>query len=157
MKHMKKLETNEWVAVIVAVFVVGFFFIFGQSLITFFTSNSSSQAVKQASPQVLVQDTLVGTGDEATTGSRVVIHYVGHFVDGKIFDSSVARNEPLQFVLGTGQVIKGMEDGVTGMKVGGKRIISIPPELAYGANDYGPIPGGSTLIFELELLKVDQQ
>ncbi len=152
---MKTLQTKEWVAVVVAAFVVGFFFIFGQSVMTFLTGNNPQQPVIQT-PQVAVQDTMLGVGDEATVGSRVVIHYVGHFIDGKIFDSSVARQEPLQFVVGGGQVIKGMDAGVTGMKVGGKRIISIPPELGYGPNDYGPIPGNSTLIFEIELLKVDR-
>jgi FKBP-type peptidyl-prolyl cis-trans isomerase FkpA len=153
---MKTLDTKEWIGVVVAVFVVGFFFVFGQSIISFFGKTNAQTAVATA-PQVAVQDTLVGTGDVATPGTRVVIHYVGHFIDGAIFDSSVARNEPLQFVLGSGQVIKGMDEGVTGMKVGGQRIVSIPPELGYGANDYGPIPGGSTLIFEVQLLKVEQQ
>ena len=77
-------------------------------------------------------------------------------VDGKVFDTSLARKEPFQFVLGVGQVIKGWDDGIVGMRVGGKRILSVPPELGYGPNDYGPIPGNSTLIFEVELLKVDR-
>jgi FKBP-type peptidyl-prolyl cis-trans isomerase len=84
------------------------------------------------------------------------VHYTGKFVDGRVFDSSLTRGEPLQFVLGAGQVIQGWDVGIVGMKVGGKRVLSIPPELGYGAQDYGPIPGGSTLIFEVELLKVER-
>ena len=102
----------------------------------------------------MIQDTVVGEGDEAVSGDKVVVNYTGRLVDGKVFDSSVTRGEPIQFVLGVGQVIKGWDQGVVGMRVGGKRTLSIPPELGYGADDYGPIPGGSTLIFDVELLKV---
>ena len=143
---MKTLDTREWIAVIVATFVVGFFFIFGQGLISLFNSESSNklQAKMENTPEVLKDDTVVGTGDEAVTGKRVVVHYTGRFVDGTVFDSSVERREPFQFVLGSGQVIKGWDEGIVGMRVGGKRILSVPPSLGYGANDYGPIPGGST-------------
>lgn len=150
---MKTLDTKEWVAVFVSIFIVGFFFIFGQGLISLFSSNKSQANIAQA-PQVLIQDTVIGTGDVAVSGNSVVVNYTGHFVDGKVFDSSITRGEPFQFVLGSGQVIKGWDQGILGMRVGGKRTISIPPELGYGANDYGPIPGGSTLIFDIELLKV---
>ncbi len=151
---MKTLDTNEWIAVIVSVFVVGFFFIFGQSLISLFNNSNSKSMV--TTPQVISTDTVIGAGQTATDGDRVVVHYTGHFVDGKVFDSSVTRGEPFQFVLGRGQVIKGWDEGIVGMRVGGKRTLSIPPELGYGANDYGPIPGRSTLIFDVELLKVEK-
>jgi FKBP-type peptidyl-prolyl cis-trans isomerase len=103
-----------------------------------------------------VEDEVVGTGETAVSGDRVTVHYTGKFVDGTTFDSSVARKEPFQFVLGAGQVIAGWDQGIVGMKVGGKRILSIPPELGYGMSDYSTIPGGSTLIFEVELLKVEK-
>ena len=131
-----------------------FFFIFGQGLVSLFTSNKSKLNMVQA-PQVLIQDEVVGVGDIAGAGNRVVVHYTGKFTEGKVFDSSVTRGEPFQFVLGAGQVIKGWDEGIAGMRVGGKRILTIPPSLGYGANDYGPIPGNSTLIFEVELLKVE--
>lgn len=150
---MKKLNKNEWVAVTVSVFVVGFFFIFGQPLISLLTGTNVAQNNMQNN---LIQEVVYGTGEEAKTGDRVVVHYTGKFVDGRVFDSSLTRGEPLQFVLGAGQVIQGWDVGIVGMKVGGKRILSIPPELGYGAQDYGPIPGGSTLIFEVELLKVER-
>lgn len=152
---MKKLSQNEWIAVVIAVFVVGFFFVFGQTLISAFNGNSQNN-IMDKTPNVFVQDEVIGIGDEAVSGSMVVVHYTGKFVDGKVFDSSVTRGEPFQFVLGAGQVIKGWDAGIVGMRVGGKRILSIPPEFGYGANDYGPIPGGSTLIFEVELLKVEK-
>lgn len=153
---MKTLSKNEWVAVIVAITVVGFFFIFGQTVVSIFTNNKISDGSNMNQAQVLKQDEVVGTGDLAVNGSRVVVHYTGKFVDGRVFDSSVSRGEPFQFVLGAGQVIKGWDEGVEGMRVGGKRILSVPPELGYGMSDYGPIPGGSTLIFEVELLKVEK-
>ena len=152
---MKTLDTKEWIAVAVSIFVVGFFFIFGQALLSFFT-NKTSTAIMTAKQEVVTQDEVIGTGLTAKSGDRIVVHYTGHFVDGKVFDSSVDRGEPFQFVLGSGQVIKGWDEGIVGMRVGGKRTLSIPPELGYGANDYGPIPGGSTLIFDIELLKVER-
>jgi FKBP-type peptidyl-prolyl cis-trans isomerase FkpA len=150
---MKNLNQKEWIAVIIGIFVVGFFFIFGQSLVTFFSQKGLVPVVSQ--PQVLTQDYEVGMGDIAVAGKRITVHYSGRFVDGTIFDSSYTRNEPLQFILGSRQVIQGLDGGIVGMRVGGKRIISIPPELGYGPTDYGPIPGNSTLIFEIELLKVE--
>ncbi len=150
---MKILETKEWVAVVIGICVVGFFFLFGQYFISLFTNETTE--VTQTEPQVSIEETVVGTGDVATAGNRIVVHYTGRFVDGTVFDSSVARREPFQFVLGVGQVIQGWDRGLEGMRVGGKRILSIPPELGYGMADYGPIPGGSTLIFEVELLKVE--
>jgi FKBP-type peptidyl-prolyl cis-trans isomerase len=153
---MKTLEQKEWIAVTIAVLVVGFFFVFGQMFMDLFTNNSNKKVSQQNNSEVLIEDTTVGTGDLAESGDRVVVHYTGRFIDGTVFDSSVTRGEPFQFVLGVGQVIKGWDIGVEGMRVGGKRILSIPPEFGYGPNDYGPIPGGSTLIFEVELLKVER-
>lgn len=152
---MKKLETKEWIAVVISIFIVGFFFIFGPGMISLFTSNQKN-IMSESESKVDTQDVVLGTGDEAVIGSSVTVHYTGRFIDGRVFDSSVTRGEPLQFVLGSGQVITGWDKGIVGMKVGGKRLLSIPPELGYGANDYGPIPGGSTLIFEVELLKVEK-
>ena len=153
--YMKKLETKEWIAVFIAIFVIGFFFIFGQGLISIFTNNETAIFMPQ-SQDVLIDDVLIGGGETANSGDRITVHYTGRFVDGQVFDSSVDRGEPFQFVLGVGNVIEGWDKGITGMRVGGKRTISIPPELGYGMNDYGIIPGGSTLIFEIELLKVEK-
>ncbi len=97
-----------------------------------------------------------GTGQAAKNGDTVSVHYVGTLQDGTKFDSSIDRGEPFAFILGAGKVIQGWDRGILGMKVGEKRKLTIPPDLAYGPNDYGPIPGSSTLIFEVDLLGINQ-
>ncbi len=100
-------------------------------------------------------DIKVGTGETAAAGQNVTVHYTGWLTNGKKFDSSVDRNEPFQFGLGQHQVIKGWDEGVAGMKVGGKRQLHIPAALAYGDRGAGGvIPPGADLIFDVELLKV---
>jgi FKBP-type peptidyl-prolyl cis-trans isomerase len=101
-------------------------------------------------------DIKVGTGPVAQSGHKVKVHYTGWLTNGKKFDSSVDRGEPFEFMLGAGQVIKGWDEGVAGMKVGGKRQLKIPPDLGYGASGTGGglIPPNATLIFDVELLGV---
>jgi FKBP-type peptidyl-prolyl cis-trans isomerase len=100
-------------------------------------------------------DVTPGTGEVASYGQTVKVHYTGWLTDGTKFDSSVDRGEPFEFTLGAGQVIKGWDKGVMGMKVGGKRHLTIPPELAYGDKAMGQIPANSTLIFDIELLGIE--
>jgi FKBP-type peptidyl-prolyl cis-trans isomerase len=114
----------------------------------------STATTNAMAPKVEMQDTVVGKGAEAVNGKSVTVHYTGTLKDGTKFDSSVDRKEPFTFTLGAGQVIKGWEQGIVGMKVGGKRKLTIPPELAYGANAVGAIPANSVLIFDVELLEV---
>jgi len=100
-------------------------------------------------------DEQVGTGTEATAGKTAVVHYTGWLMDGTKFDSSLDRNQPFSFPIGGGQVIKGWDEGVVGMKVGGKRMLIIPPQLGYGARGAGGvIPPNATLKFEVQLLDV---
>jgi FKBP-type peptidyl-prolyl cis-trans isomerase FkpA len=100
-------------------------------------------------------DVAVGTGATATPGNTVSVHYTGWLTTGEKFDSSRDRNQPFSFPLGAGQVIKGWDEGVAGMKVGGKRQLRIPPNLGYGASGAGGvIPPNATLIFDVELLGV---
>ena len=104
---------------------------------------------------VQIQELVVGTGAEAKAGDKVSMHYTGWLEDGKQFDSSRSRNQPFEFTLGAGEVIPGWEEGVTGMKVGGKRKLTIPPEMAYGDKGAGSvIPPNATLTFEVELLNI---
>lgn len=100
-------------------------------------------------------DIKIGTGATAQTGQHVKVDYTGWLTNGKKFDSSVGTGKPFDFMLGASQVIKGWDEGVVGMKVGGKRQLRIPPDLAYGANGYpGAIPPNATLIFDVQLVDV---
>ncbi len=101
-------------------------------------------------------DIKVGLGPFAKAGDHVKVHYTGWLTTGKKFDSSVDAHQPFEFTLGQGDVIKGWDEGVAGMKVGGKRQLRIPPELAYGASGTpgGPIPANATLVFDVQLLAV---
>lgn len=102
---------------------------------------------------LIIEDLVAGTGTEAAAGQEVTVHYTGWLTDGKKFDSSKDRDDPFVFPLGGGRVIRGWDEGVQGMKVGGKRKLTIPPGLGYGARGAGGvIPPNATLVFEVELL-----
>ncbi len=116
----------------------------------------SPSSAPSSSGGLQITDLKVGDGAEAVTGKVVTVHYTGTLTNGNKFDSSLDRNQPFTFNLGGGQVIKGWDQGVVGMKVHGKRKLVIPPDMAYGAQGRPPvIPPNSTLIFEIELLDVN--
>ena len=155
------MDKKTTIAVAIAVVVVGVL-VGGGLMNGVFTGSSNNSAInniqasttmEQQATQVQEEDTAVGTGDVAVAGKEVTVNYTGKFSDGTVFDTSVGK-QPFTFTLGAGQVIKGWDIGVEGMKVGGKRILIVPPELGYGGAAYGPIPASSTLIFEVELLSV---
>lgn len=104
--------------------------------------------------ELIIEDTTVGTGEEAQAGDLVEVHYVGTLTDGTPFDSSRDRGQTFSFRIGAGEVIQGWEEGVPGMKVGGVRTLTIPSDMAYGDYGVGSIPGGATLIFEVELVSI---
>ena len=138
-------------AVTIAIVVVGYFFIFNNK-----ATSRAVPVVAQApvdNSQLVVQDEEVGTGDTAQAGTTIAVDYTGKLKNGTVFDSSIGKT-PLTFVLGAGRVIPGWDQGLQGMKVGGKRLLIIPPSLAYGANGQGPIPPNSTLVFEVTLRSV---
>ncbi len=104
---------------------------------------------------LIIEDIVTGEGAEAVKGKEIAVHYTGWLQDGTKFDSSLDRRQPLTIVLGVGQVIQGWDEGFGGMKEGGKRKLTIPPEMGYGAHGAGGvIPPNATLVFEVELLKV---
>ena len=111
---------------------------------------------KNMNGELIIEDIIVGQGAEAVKHSIITVNYTGWLEDGTKFDSSLnPGREPLRFTLGAGQMIQGFDQGILGMKVGGKRKLTIPPNLGYGSLDKGIIPPNSTLIFELDLLIVE--
>lgn len=147
------------IIVVVVVLAGGYFLL--KKMGTTAPSTQSNQTAASTTPQVQGQDVKVGTGEAATPGSVVSVLYVGKLPDGTVFDSSAAHgNTPLTFTLGAQGLIPGFQIGVNGMKVGGERLLSIPPSLAYGAQDVKDsagkviIPANSTLVFDVQLVKV---
>ena len=161
---MSKQTLQVGIAVAVALAAAGYLFI-----TTFFNSQTTTMPQDQNQPQnasttgalptpppdhVLVQDVTIGTGTEVKAGMPVMVEYVGKLQNGTTFDQSSAHGKSFAFMLGTGQVIPGWDQGIAGMKVGGERILIIPPALGYGAQNMGPIPANSTLIFDVKLVGV---
>jgi len=158
-------KRNQNIAIVVAVIIVLTVAFYGLDVFrkiqpapttTAEINNEQNTKLKQMiniNDSLQYEDVVVGTGAEATSGKTISVNYTGKFMDGKIFDTSIGR-APFEFNLGAGQVIKGWDLGVAGMKVGGKRNLVIAPEMGYGARDVGPIPANSTLVFEVELLGV---
>ena len=105
--------------------------------------------------KLIIDDVLIGTGDLVEEGDTVTVNYIGTLQNGQQFDNSYTRGEPFTFTVGEGRVITGWEQGLVGMKTGGQRVLVIPSHLAYGKNGFGPIPGGATLVFAIELLSIE--
>jgi FKBP-type peptidyl-prolyl cis-trans isomerase len=144
----KKIQLG--IAVSAAIAVVGVFFIFGNP---FNISGFTQQAASVQAQPLTAQDEVVGTGAVAQKGDRLTVNYTGRLQDGTVFDTSVGKI-PFAFTLGQGEVIPGWDLALAGMKVGGKRLLIVPPEMAYGSTGRGPVPPNATLIFEVELLSV---
>ncbi len=170
------------IAVVVAIAIVGYFFVgkFIMGDVAPAADQSAATAASQTQTQdqmqaqtasevalpsgVIYRDEVVGTGDEAKAGNSVTVNYVGALTSGQVFDASSAHGQPFTFTLGAGAVIKGWDEAVAGMKVGGKRLMQIPANMAYGeraiqgkdkdGKTIDVIPANSTLIFEVELVGV---
>ncbi len=151
---MSKTQSTTGIVIVAALVVVAIFFIVKNPFTMPSTPPQAAEAPVNPSGLV-VQDEVVGQGAAAQTGDLVSVDYTGKLQDGTVFDSSVGKT-PIQFVLGAGRVIPGWEQGLQGMKAGGKRLLIIPPGLAYGAQAKGPIPANSTLVFEVRLVKVEK-
>lgn len=161
--NQKQLTTA--VAVVAGLAVVAVFFYFGNPFMRGSAANSAAGSQASSGAGLVVQDESIGTGETAQAGDTVSIRYIGKLQDGTIFDQSSAHTDvapgctqagEVCFQLGAGKVILGLDQGLQGMKVGGKRLLIIPPELGYGANQVGPIPANSTLIFEIDLVDVQK-
>lgn len=158
-------QRNTAIAIILALSAVLLFVVLG-----FFGVSASAPSVELSGPQAILDelqqtgavaglrtyDITVGDGAEAARGDMLTVDYIGVLPDGTVFDSSRERGKPFAFELGAGQVIAGWEEGLRGMKAGGRRLIAIPPVLGYGANAVGSIPPNSTLIFDVELLGISR-
>ncbi|HEX4406192.1 MAG TPA: FKBP-type peptidyl-prolyl cis-trans isomerase [Polyangia bacterium] len=119
-------------------------------------ASTGATAPQPSGGGLIIEEVKLGDGVVATKGKTVSVHYTGVLTNGTKFDSSLDRGQPIVFALGTGRVIKGWDQGIEGMKVGGKRKLTIPPDLAYGARGTpgGPIPPNATLVFDVELVAV---
>ena len=119
------------------------------------TLTTEPMSTQESNSELIIEDILLGTGPSSTGGNTLSVHYTGTLEDGTVFDSSLDRGTPFEFVIGQGYVIPGWDQGMLGMQVGGKRKLTIPSDLAYGDRGIpGAIPGGATLIFEVELLAI---
>ena len=124
-------------------------------MLAMMTIGAASVAARAMAAELLIEDLREGEGAAAASGHEVTVHYDGWLEDGTLFDSSRARGQPFGFRLGAGRVIRGWEIGIEGMKVGGQRRLTIPPDHGYGDRDLGIIPPNSTLVFEVELLGLE--
>jgi peptidylprolyl isomerase len=144
---------------IIFAILTGIFFLLSQKPANITSDNSSqlqiSPTIKPDMSQLKTEDLKIGTGTEVKSGDTVIMHYSGTLEDGTKFDSSYDRGQPFTTQIGVGQVIQGWDLGVPGMKIGGKRKLTIPPQLGYGAQGAGGvIPPNATLVFEVELIDI---
>lgn len=152
------------IAVALAVFLIGVFFIYPQfspfamntadESAGMPTASGASGAAPTAVNELQIIDVVIGTGATVVAGDQISVNYVGMLADGTVFDASANHGGPATFAIGVGDVIPGWDQGVVGMKEGGTRKLVIPPALAYGDNGRPGIPGGATLTFEVEVVKV---
>ncbi len=161
MNNNETMVTPTGIAIALAVVIALGFLFMGSSLFAPFESTEPQPALEvgQVLPgneegKRMTTDIVVGTGAEAVPGASITVNYVGKLDNGQVFDASSNHGQPFTFTLGVGQVIPGWDQGLLGMKVGGKRTLVIPPEAAYGDRAIGSIPANSTLTFEVELLDV---
>ncbi|PIP55941.1 MAG: hypothetical protein CO183_01190 [Candidatus Zambryskibacteria bacterium CG_4_9_14_3_um_filter_42_9] len=154
---MKKLNKNQWIAVSASLAFLTYL-LFAGPIMNLFNPPADNLNTDSQMPEsgFVAEEVSIGNGASAEPGDTLTVHYVGTLTDGKVFDSSLDRGAPISFTLGVAQVIRGWDEGLVGMQVGGKRTLIIAPDYAYGAEGAGPIPPNSTLIFEVELIDVEK-
>lgn len=162
---VKKMTRHEHIAVFIGLILVAGIFIIGpiglfpageifdQATVS---NSSGSVPLPYTVGNLIVEDKTLGEGAAAAAGDRIAVHYVGQLSDGTVFDSSVESDIPFVFTLGRGEVILGWDQGIVGMRPGGRRVLTIPPELGYGESGVGPIPPNATLIFEVALVAIER-
>ncbi len=119
-----------------------------------------ADAIVEAAPtaelqKMIIDDVVIGEGNPVQSGDTISVHYIGRLQNGQEFDNSYTRGTPFTFEVGAGRVIEGWDEGVVGMRAGGQRVLVIPAHMAYGETGAGPIPGGATLVFAIELLEIN--
>jgi len=139
------------VIIILLVIALAFFLITRPKEVSVSAEQNSVKNMEEVKIEVLQE----GTGEPSKNGDQLTVHYIGTFEDGTKFDSSVDRETPFVFILGSGEVIQGWEQGMLNMKVGEKRKLTVPYSLGYGENGYGPIPPRANLLFDVELLEIN--
>ena len=153
---MNKLSRNQGIAVAVGLGLMAYLF-FSDPLMSLFNSpQANNQNASMIESGFKTQEVSIGQGEIAEPRNKLTVHYLGRLPSGQVFDSSLDNNTPITFTLGTGQVIRGWDEGLAGMRVGGKRVITIAPDYGYGNRAIGAIPANSVLIFEVELVGVEK-
>ena len=151
---MKKLNKNQWIAVSLSLAFLTYL-LFAAPLMELFSPSVDSFQTRAPQTGLVTEEIEVGEGPLAEPGDILTVHYVGTLSDGQVFDSSLERNLPFSFTLGAGQVIRGWDEGFSGMRVGGRRRLIIAPDYGYGEFGVGTVPPNSTLFFEIELLNAE--
>lgn len=158
---MGKLSKREWIAIALSITFIVYVFYSGDLMRQFRMSMNAGASMDQNvmnfeldSKEVVVNDLIIGDGEETAFGDTLTVHYILALVDGTIIENSKNFGMPLTFTLGVDRLIEGWEQGVVGMKKGGIRTLIIPSHLAYGSVEMGPIPANSTLIFTIELVDI---
>jgi len=152
---MQKLNRNQGIAIAASLGILGYI-LFSGPLMNFFNPQPSANTNPMTQNTLQVEDQVTGQGEVAGPGDLLTVHYTGMLEDGRVFESSKTANTPINFTLGVGAVIRGWDEGLVGMREGGKRRLTIPPEYGYGSQAVGPIPANSTLIFDVELVGVEK-
>lgn len=144
------------VAVGVALAFLTYLLFSGPIINFFYAPMNNTEQSSIPSTGFVSEEIAIGSGQLAESGDVVSAHYVGRLLSGEVFDSSRERGEPIKFTLGVGQVIRGWDEGLLGMREGGRRVITIAPDYGYGSNAVGSIPANSTLVFEVEIVSVEK-